>query len=403
MGNIGCPAKVRSAEFTPSGPDPAGGSRVKRDVAIDYLRGGVIVSVVAHHSALAYTTFSHYNPVHYEKSTAPVVDTVRFPPLDVLVSWNDIFFMSLMFFISGLFVAPSIIRKGAGRFLADRAKRLGIPFIIAITFLSPIAFYPSWLLSDSAGREFFLGYFFTNDVWSPGPAWFLSVLLVFCIIAAGAYHFMPELMKRFSWSAGSAGGLVIVVVAVNMMATIPVHLFLAHSEWFRLAGPLHFPASRSLLYFAWFLLGVAMGGAGQERSLSRENLRWWPLWLIIGALGYAVHAAFLSGKYLQDGPAWEIKLILSTAFTLCCSFTSLAALGLARSLFRTSWSVAGHFSENAYGVYIFHYAFVIWLQFGLLTQPMSAVVKFLVTFPVALTASWSLTALLRRTPAKKIL
>lgn len=376
---------------------------MKRDIAIDYLRSSVIVAVVAHHSALAYNTFSHYNPADYTKSTAPVVDSVHFMPLDFLVGWNDIFFMSLMFLVSGLFIAPSIMRKGVGRFLADRAKRLGIPFILAVTLLSPIAFYPSWLLSDSVGREDFLIHFFTTDRWSPGPAWFILVLLVFCVLVAIAYRFIPNLMKKLSWTAESAGSLVVMVLALNMMATIPVHLFIVHKEWFQLAGPLQFPASRSLLYLTWFLLGVALGTANPERSLSRENLRLWPLWLTIGAFGYAAHAIFLSGKYLADTPPWVMKLILSTAFTFCCSFTCLASLGLARSLFRSNWSAADHFSENAYGIYIFHYGFVTWLQFGLLAQPLPAWMKFLVTFSVALTASWFLSALLHKTAAKKFL
>ncbi len=376
---------------------------MKRDIAIDYLRSGVIVSVVAHHAALAYNTFSRYNPVHYEKSTAPIVDTLRFAPLDFFVGWNDIFFMSLMFFISGLFVAPSIVRKGAGRFLSDRARRLGLPFVFAVTLLSPIAFYPSWLLSDSAVRGGFLTAFFSGDEWGPGPAWFISVLLVFCILAAAAYYFAPELMKKFSWSAGSAAGLVAVVLVLNVITTIPVHLFLPHREWFRLAGPLHFPASRSLLYFAWFLLGIAIGGGDPARSISRVNLRWWPLWLIFGALGYAVHAVFLSGKYLPGAPAWLLRLILAAAFTSCCAFTALASLGLARSVFTSRWSALDHLSENSYGIYILHYPFVIWLQYCLLNLPISALLKFMITFCAALAASWSLSALLRKTLARKVL
>jgi len=64
---------------------------------------------------------------------------------------------------------------------------------------------------------------------------------------------------------------------------------------------------------------------------------------------------------------------------------------------------ADHFSENAYGIYIFHYGFVIWVQFVLLAQPLPAAVKFLITFSVALVASWFLTALLRRTVARRVL
>jgi len=376
---------------------------LKRDIAIDYLRSSVTVAVVAHHAALAYNTFSHYNPSHYMKSTHPIVDTVRFGPLDPLVGWNDIFFMSLMFFISGLFVAPSIARKGVGRFLGDRMKRLGIPFIISATLLSPIAHYPSWLLSDSASQGGFVSRFFTTDGGNAGAAWFIWVLLAFCIVVALVYQFIPNLMKKLSWSPESGGGLVVVFLAVSLMATIPVHLFITTEAWFQLLGPVFLPASRSLIYFAWFLLGVALGSANPERSLSRENLRLWPLWLIFGALGYLAHGTLSTGKYLTDTPPWVMKLSLAMAFCFCCTFTNLGAFGLARSFFQTNWSPADHFSENAYGVYVFHYGFVIWLQFLLLAQPMPAVLKFLITLSVALMASWFLTALLRKTVAKRVL
>ncbi|MGD9578232.1 MAG: acyltransferase, partial [Syntrophorhabdus sp.] len=173
---------------------------MKRDIAIDYIRSGVTMLVVGHHAALAYNTFSYYNPSHYVKSTAPVVDTVRFAPLDCLVGWNDLFFMSLMFLISGLFVAPSIKRKGPGQFLTDRTKRLGIPFVIASTLLIPIAYYPSWLLSRSVSQGGFLGRFFTIDGWSPGPLWFVLVLLGFCVVVAIISRFIPNLMTRLFWS-----------------------------------------------------------------------------------------------------------------------------------------------------------------------------------------------------------
>jgi hypothetical protein len=378
-------------------------NRLKRDIAIDYLRSSVTVAVVAHHAALAYNTFSHYNPSRYTKSTAPIVDTVRFALLDPLVGWNDIFFMSLMFFISGLFVAPSIARKGVGRFLADRTKRLGIPFVISATLLSPIAHYPSWLLSDSASQGGFLSRFFTTDGGNAGPAWFIWVLLVFCVVVAIVYQFIPNLMKKLSWSAESAGSLVVVFLAVSLMTTVPVHLFITTEDWFRLAGPVYLPASRCLLYPAWFLLGVALGSGNPERSLSRENLRLWPLWLTFGALGYLAHGIFSTGKYLSDTPPSVMKLILAMAFCFCCTFTNLGAFGLARTFFRANWPPADHFSENAYGVYIFHYGFVIWVQFVLLAQLMPAVVKFLITFSVALMASWFLTALLRKTAAKRVL
>ncbi|MBP1698842.1 MAG: acyltransferase [Deltaproteobacteria bacterium] len=392
-----------SARPSTSVPSRARENRLKRDIGIDYLRSSVTVAVVVHHAALAYNTFSHYNPSQYLKSTAPIVDTVRFAPLDGLVGWNDIFFMSLMFFISGLFVVPSIARKGVGRFLADRMKRLGIPFVISAILLSPIAHYPSWLLSDSASQGGFLSRFFTSDGGTAGPAWFIWVLLAFSTLIAIAYQFIPNLMKKLCWSAESAGSLVVVFLVASLLAIVPVQLFITTEDWFQLVGPVFSPATRSVFYFAWFLMGAAIGSGNPERSLSRENLRLWPLWLTFGALGYGVHGTLSAGKYLADTPPWVMKLMLATAFCFCCTFTNLGAFGLARAFFRTSWPPADHFSENAYGVYIFHYGFVIWVQFVLLPQPMPAAVKFLITFSGALLASWFLTALLRKTVARRVL
>jgi uncharacterized membrane protein len=43
----------------------------RRIVAFDHLRGLIVISVVLHHSALAYTRFSHFDRVHYLWSNAP--------------------------------------------------------------------------------------------------------------------------------------------------------------------------------------------------------------------------------------------------------------------------------------------------------------------------------------------
>ena len=360
--------------------------------------------VVAHHAALAYNTFSHYDPVHYMKSTAPVVDTSRWMPLDWFVGWNDMFFMSLMFLISGLFTIPSIDRKGVGHFLVDRTKRLGIPFVVAVTLLSPLAYYPSWLSSESVSQGGFLHGFFTTDNWSGGPAWFIWVLFAFCGVVAVACHLVPNLMKKLSWSASSARSLVLVFLSVSLLATVPLRLFILPTTWSRLAGPLVFQTWKILLYFAWFLLGAALGSANLELSLSRKNLKPWPVWLVFGGLMYMAHGLLeLRGAWFVNIPEWLMNVILATVYSFCCTFTSLAALGLTRSFFLTARPLADSFTENAYGIYIFHYGFVTWIQFYLLTNPFPAALKFLISFLVALAASWFLTAQLRKTVARKVL
>src|SRR5688572_3705710 len=98
-----------------------------RTLWIDYLRSSITVLVVAHHSSLAYTTFASFNRDAYILSTHPIVDTERWIGLDIFENFNDVFFMSLMFFISGIFVLPSLSRKGVSAFIRDRFYRLFLP------------------------------------------------------------------------------------------------------------------------------------------------------------------------------------------------------------------------------------------------------------------------------------
>ena len=49
--------------------------------------------------------------------------------------------MATFFFIAGMYTAPSLARKGVGKFLVDRAIRLGIPMLFSMLLLSPVVEY----------------------------------------------------------------------------------------------------------------------------------------------------------------------------------------------------------------------------------------------------------------------
>ena len=103
-----------------------------RIVALDRARTFITLLVLIHHSAVNYTHFGNG-------------DKMRWLGFDLVVLFNDSFFMACMFLISGLFVHDSLTRRGAADFLRDRAWRLGIPFLVSIFVLMPIAYYPIFL------------------------------------------------------------------------------------------------------------------------------------------------------------------------------------------------------------------------------------------------------------------
>src|SRR5262249_48372903 len=116
------------------------------NVSIGYLRAFITLLVLAHHTALGYFTYAPPPATSLPAPprawlACPVVDTHRWVGWVLLVSFNDVFFMSLMFFVSGLFVWNSLQRKGGGGFVRDRAVRLGLPFVVAAAIVAPLAYY----------------------------------------------------------------------------------------------------------------------------------------------------------------------------------------------------------------------------------------------------------------------
>src|SRR6266702_6455694 len=90
-----------------------------RIVALDRARTFITLLVLLHHSVVNYTHFGSG-------------DRMRWLGFDLVVLFNDSFFMACLFFISGLFVRDSLARRGSANFLGYRAVRLGVPFLISI-------------------------------------------------------------------------------------------------------------------------------------------------------------------------------------------------------------------------------------------------------------------------------
>src|SRR5262249_39170462 len=139
--------------------------------ALGYLRTFVVVLVGAHHAALAYLPFVPPAPVSLAAQPRwwqafPVVDPKRGDWASILTGFNDIFFMSLMFLLSGLFVWSGLKRKGAGAFVRGRLLRLGLPFIGVAAIIAPLAYYPAYLQTPGhAGLAGFVRQWFSLGVW----------------------------------------------------------------------------------------------------------------------------------------------------------------------------------------------------------------------------------------------
>jgi fucose 4-O-acetylase-like acetyltransferase len=170
----------------------------ERKVEFDYLRAFVITLVLFVHASLAYTTSAFINSENPIASSNPVVNQQRWIGFDLIVALNETFSMSLLFFVSGLFVWQSLARKGARKYFGDRLKRLGLPFVIGVLFLIPLAYYPAQLeVGLITGKNTSYGVFWLRMVRSgfgtAGPLWFLWLLLAFNCLSTLLYRAAPLL------------------------------------------------------------------------------------------------------------------------------------------------------------------------------------------------------------------
>lgn len=372
-----------------------------RRVEFDYLRAFVVVLVVWHHAILAYAAFSFMNPANPIETFSPVVDSRRWAGFDLMAGFNDTFFMALMFFISGLFVWRSLARKGIGKYLKDRLIRLGIPFVLGVLILIPLAYYPAQLTvelvygGETSYVDFWLG-MARVGFDTAGPLWFVWLLLVFDCMAALIYQFTNQ-------SDGASGQRAIslferplaffaTLLLFSTAAYIPLVLIFGPLEWIGF-GPFAAQASRLLFYLVYFLAGTAVGAYGIDRSLLKRDgslaRRWWA-WLPAGLLSFAVMIVLIA-----EGPPQLIDVV---AFTVTCAMLVFGVTALFLRFATRPVGVLSSLAASAYGIYIVHYVFVTWLQYWLLGADLSAIAKALLVFIGALLLSWGLTAALRRIP-----
>jgi glucans biosynthesis protein C len=381
-------------------------------LAIDNLRSFVILLVLSFHSVLAYLQFLPAAPYPfdsppYQWRAVPIVDSHRWLGFDLYCAWQDVFLMSLFFFLSGLFVWPSLGRKGTARFLRGRILRLAIPFSVVVAVLMPPTLYPTYLQTASDGSiAAYWRHWLALPFWPCGPMWFLWLLLVADFLAAALHRFAPglgNLLIRVSSAAATrpvryfAG-----FVFVSVLAYVPLAVAFTPSAWFQ-EGPFAFQLSRPLHYALYFFAGLGLGAGGVERGLLSADgplVRLWAVW-VIAALVSLLSWMGLTGLTMAQGASSSLglQILADLGFVLACFASCFAVLAIVlRFAARPLPSLAG-LRSSAYGMYLVHYLFVVWLQFALLGIALPAIIKAALVFTGTLLLSWGAVAALRHVPS----
>jgi peptidoglycan/LPS O-acetylase OafA/YrhL len=397
------PAALRIREDATADLRSATGEQARRVGFIDSLRTFLTLLVVAHHAVLAYYP---YAPVPAGDLTTqprlwpafPVVDPHRWQGVDLFVGFNDTFFMSLMFLISGLFVAPSLAHKGGRAFLRDRARRLGVPFLV-VALLSPLAYHPAFLQrTPEAGFSAFLAQWLSLGSWPSGPAWFVWLLLAFDALAAALLPRCAPRLNALVLKLRRPAIFFLALLTFSAAAYLPLAVLFDGLQWVSF-GPFSFQLSRIVHYAVYFTAGIALGTALEEQSILAAGgplSRRWPVWCVGALFAYAVAVGLFVAGITHDPSAAGWKAAMGLGFTLSCAAASLAFLAVFRRFSRSGGP--GAFDRNAYGIYLFHYFFVSWSQYWLLRADLPGSMKAAIVFSIAAILSLVATVVLRRLP-----
>jgi peptidoglycan/LPS O-acetylase OafA/YrhL len=318
----------------------------KTSLPLKNLRGVLLLLIVAFHSFSAYivtqpTTPPAFDLPPYDWRVFPIIDNERWLGFDLFCAFQFLYLMQFMFFLSGLFVWPSLQRKGWKGFLAHRLVRLGIPFVIGVYLVMPIAFYPVYRVTavDPSWSSFW-AHWTALPITPTGPMWFLWFLIALDFCAAAI----------FKLTSGGGG-------------------FVAGSQ------------------------GLDRGIFDEEGTLVRR----WPLWTggAFAAFFLWIIPAALIAK-MPNVPVKALSVIGDLGLVIFAAAACLSMTGLFQRFARGRLPVIGDISEHGYGVYFFHYPILLWLQYALLDQVMPAVAKGMLVLIGAVLASWGASVLTDR-------
>jgi peptidoglycan/LPS O-acetylase OafA/YrhL len=336
----------------------------------------------------------------------PVLDAHPFAGARTFNGFDDIYLMSLIFMLSGLFVWPSLRRKGLTSYLRDRALRLGVPFLASAYLVSGLAYYASYLQAHPTGGNLadYLLHWQGPLQWMSGAAWFIGALLAYDLLAAVMLSQWPKLAQHLA-ALGALSSRPVrffaVVVALSVLCYAPAAAIFGIYDWFNI-GPFWIQQSRVLLYGFYFALGIGIGAAGLEKGFvlrAGPLARWWWAWVAAAILVFLVvgNVQGYSLRHQHDGElGW--RLLMGLGWPVSCAASSFGVLAAFVRFARPS-RVLDSLTANSYGIYLTHYAFVAWMQYALLTASLPSVLKAAIVILTAAAGSWLLTLALRRIPA----
>ena len=376
---------------------PAETNAISRLLFVDNWRLALVILMVVHHVAVIYgagTPFYYLEP--------PWQDPWAFLTLLIFILINQSWFMGAFFLISGYFTPQSFDRKGAGSFLKDRLLRLGIPLVIFIFVLNPVASIGRYFMPVSLGG--ITGPFTWQqypEIIGPGVLWFVELLLV---LDFGYAAWRKVTKNRTPQVAVSSEPPRYLAIGAFVLALALASYLLRSVMPMGKATPvLGFPTPGYLpQYLSLFVLGAIAYRHNWFQTIRNS----------MGKVGYAVAVGatillfpVATGgtlNWLGNG-TWQ-----SAVYALWDSIVAigmcLALITFFRSFFNRQGGLASFLCQHSYSIFFIHAPVIVFLALALREIALEHVLKFGLVSIIAVPLCCVVAYLVRKIPlASRIL
>jgi glucan biosynthesis protein C len=349
---------------------------------LDTLKAFIIVLVIIMHTALAYVGFKDW--VHNLQSDNAFYVICFFAESGVL--------MPIMFFISGYFTLPSLLKHGPAEFLKSKLTRLGIPFIIGVFILSPILWLFSYY-SDGGTLPWIqaVSQWFSRGYLGQFHFWYLGMLLLYFILVVIVYKRFPGVLKASPDQSRQPSALFFVkLIAIATAFCFLANLGSQYTDW-TILGLLQFQPVKLPLYNIYFVLGIYAWRMGWLTEGYRPRL--FP-WVGIYLVSFLSMVGLVST--MGTNPATILgKLVLN--FAACVEMLSalMTCLALFQKLQGRDRPVLQAISSLSYSAYIVHLNIVFAILYLSRDIALPLFPKYILQAVLALSISWGAAYLLK--------
>jgi glucans biosynthesis protein C len=350
---------------------------------IDDARSLVIFLVVLVHASVTYSGLGGWYVIETDPASLSLLSKVAF---GLFNSFNQAWFMGILFFFGGYFASDGLSRKTVKGFAKDRLKRLGIPLAGFVFVVNPLVLYylvdPYDLGNAGNPAAVYVGKYI-GEGWflqGTGPLWFAETLLIFSLALAlvraisgrCALRGLGLARPQSEASARDASAESVPSARAPSVRSLVALILVTAIAAFSIR--LVFPIGTSVLnlqfcYFASYIALFAFGARGHSCGwflslTSGKGERW--LYAAFAGIAFWALIMVFGGPLQGDLNAMNGGLNLtSAAYALWESFTAVAmSVGITAFLAnrrKEPGALSRFLSRNSFSVYVFHPVFLIGL------------------------------------------